>query len=56
MLNAIKMLTVAVVVAASVSSAFAAVTSHADRGQGVGSSASYGASTNRDSIVEETGN
>jgi hypothetical protein len=56
MLNAIRMLAVAAVVAASVSSAFAAVTSHADRGQWVGSSASYGISTDRNSMVDETGN
>jgi hypothetical protein len=54
MLNAIKMLAVAVVVAASVSSAFAA--SHADRGQWVGSSASYNTSTDRNSLVQDTGN
>jgi hypothetical protein len=53
MLNTIKMLAVAVVVAASVSSAFAAP--HADRGQGVGQSASY-TWADRNSIVEETGN
>lgn len=56
MLNAIKMLAVAVVVATSVSSAFAAVAFHADRGQSIGSSAPYGLSTDRNSIVEETGN
>jgi hypothetical protein len=54
MLNAIKMLAVAVVVATSVSSAFAAT--HADRGQWVGQSASYSTPTDRNSIVEETGN
>ena len=56
MLNVIKMLAVAAVVATSVSSAFAAVTSHADRGQLVGSSTPYSISTDRNAIVEQTGN
>jgi hypothetical protein len=56
MLNAIKMVAIAVVVAASASSAFAAVRSHADRGQSVESSAPYNSPTDRDSIVEQTGN
>jgi hypothetical protein len=54
MLSAIKMLAVAAVVAVSVSSAFASVKSQAD--QWVGPSASPGISTDRNSIVEETGN
>jgi hypothetical protein len=56
MLNAIKMLAVAAVVATSVSSAFAAVKSDADRGQWVGPSTSYDTSSDRNSMVETTGN
>jgi hypothetical protein len=54
MLNTIKMLAVAVVVAASVSSAFAAPQSY--RGEWVGQSASYNTSTDRNAMVEQTGN
>jgi hypothetical protein len=53
MLNAIKMLAVAVVVAASVSSAFAAP--HSDRGEWAGQT-SYNTSTDRNAMVEQTGN
>jgi hypothetical protein len=56
MLNAIKMLAVTAVVAASVSSAFAAVTSRADSGPWVGSSVSYSNTTDRDSMVKDIGN
>jgi len=56
MLNAIKMLAIAAVVAASASSAFAAVKSQADRGQWVGPSATYDTSGDRNSMVETTGN
>jgi len=56
MLNAIKMLAVAVLVAASASSAFAAVTYHGDNGQRLESNGSYGTSTDRNTMEEATGN
>jgi hypothetical protein len=56
MLKAIKMLAVAAAFVVSASSAFAAVTYHRDNGQWLQSNSSYGISTDRDSMVEQTGN